>query len=44
MSLTIGEDGFLYVATNQNELLRIQIRTKPLKLPTNLIPKRDKPK
>lgn len=38
-SLTIGEDGFLYISTNSDELLRIKIRSKPLKMPTNLVQK-----
>jgi hypothetical protein len=35
-SLTLGEDGFLYIATKQT-LLRIKTRAKPVKIPVNLV-------
>jgi hypothetical protein len=38
-SLTVGEDGFLY-CTTATDLYRIKIRTKPLKLPTNMVKKK----
>jgi hypothetical protein len=35
-SLTVGEDGFLYIAMKA-QLLRIPIKTRALKIPTNLV-------
>jgi hypothetical protein len=35
-SLTLGEDGFLYVTTN-NTLLRIRVQEGPVKAPTNMV-------
>lgn len=36
-SLTVGEDGFLYLAL-PSQLLRIPIKTRAMKIPTNLVP------
>jgi len=38
-SLTLGEDGFLYVTT-RNQLFRIRVKNGPVIVPTNLIGKR----
>jgi hypothetical protein len=35
-SLTLGEDGFLYITTN-NTLLRVRVREGPVKAPTNMV-------
>jgi hypothetical protein len=35
-SLTLGEDGFLYITTS-NALLRIRVREGPVKAPTNMV-------
>jgi hypothetical protein len=35
-SLTLGEDGFLYITTS-NVLLRIRVREGPVKAPTNMV-------
>jgi hypothetical protein len=35
-SLTLGEDGFLYITTN-NALLRVRVREGPVKAPTNMV-------
>jgi hypothetical protein len=44
-SLTLGEDGFLYITTS-NALLRIRVREGPAKAPTNMVvrPAISKPK
>ena len=36
VSLTIGEDGFLYIAT-ETSLLRIRVQHGPVQIPTNLV-------
>jgi hypothetical protein len=35
-SVTLGEDGFLYISTS-NALLRIRVREGPVKVPTNMV-------
>jgi sugar lactone lactonase YvrE len=40
-SLTLGQDGFLYVTT-ASDLYRIKVRNQPLKVPTNLVVKSKK--
>jgi sugar lactone lactonase YvrE len=40
-SLTLGQDGFLYVST-ASDLYRIKVRNQPLKVPTNLVVKSKK--
>jgi hypothetical protein len=38
-SLTLGQDGFLYVSSS-SDLYRIKVRNQPLKVPTNMIKKK----
>jgi len=43
-ALTLGEDGFMYLATDAGSLLRMRIRDGPVKVPTNLVRKPPKAK